>query len=123
MGRVQTIGITCSMPARGAHLSVIDMRMARRHDVACTIAAEHLGRACELVLNLRNISANGVLIEPSPGLVRGDRLILRLPALGQIEAYCIWTIDTRAGCQFERILHPEEFGAVLARMKPEALAG
>jgi hypothetical protein len=107
------------MPAGSAQLSVTDLRMARRHDVACTVWAEHLGRGRELALAVRNISVNGLLIDPSPDLGRGDRLMLRLPALGQIEAYCIWTIDTRAGCQFERILHPGEFVAVLERIKAD----
>ncbi len=107
----------CYMPG-GAQLSVMEQRMAMRHRVDCVIQAEHLKRACDIALHLRNISANGVLIDPSPDLLRGDRLILRLPALGRIEAYCLWTVDSRAGCQFERVLRPAEFDAILAQVKP-----
>lgn len=102
----------------GAQLSVTEQRMAMRHRIDCVVQAEHLNRGCEIKLRLRNLSANGVLIDPAPDLQRGDRVILRLPALGRIEAYCIWTVDTRAGCQFERVLRPAEFEAVLATIKP-----
>ncbi|KHL26771.1 hypothetical protein PK98_05510 [Croceibacterium mercuriale] len=102
----------------GAHLSVTEQRTAMRHRVDCMIRVEHLNRGCEIDLRLRNLSANGVLIDPAPDLLRGDRLILRLPALGRIEAYCLWTVDTRAGCQFERVLRPAEFDAILAQARP-----
>jgi len=101
-------------------LSVTEQRMAMRHRVDCLVQAEHLNRGCDVGMRLRNFSANGVLIDPAPELHRGDRIILRLPALGRIEAYCIWTVDTRAGCQFERVLRPAEFEAVLTAIKPTA---
>jgi len=106
------------MPGGGAQLSVTELRTAMRHRVDHVVRAEHLNRGCEIEVRLRNLSANGVLIDPAPGLQRGDRIILRLPALGRIEAYCIWTVDTRAGCQFERVLRPAEFDAVLAGIRP-----
>jgi len=106
----------------GAQLSVTEQRMAMRHRVDCAVQAEHLNRGCEMELRLRNLSANGVLIDPAPGLRRGDRMILRLPALGRIEAYCIWTVDTRAGCQFERVLRAAEFEAILATIRPASAA-
>lgn len=102
----------------GAQLSVTELRIAMRHRVDRLVQAEHLNRGCEIGVRLRNLSANGVLIDPAPALNRGDRIILRLPALGRIEAYCIWTVDTRAGCQFERVLRPAEFDAVLAAIRP-----
>ncbi|WP_121119166.1 PilZ domain-containing protein [Croceibacterium ferulae] len=109
------------MPGGSAQLSVTEQRMAMRHRVDCAVRAEHLNRGREIELRLRNFSANGVLIDPAPDLQRGDRVILRLPALGRIEAYCIWTFETRAGCQFERVLRPVEFDGVLAAIKPATI--
>ena len=105
------------MAGGSAHLSLTELRTAMRHRVDRVIRAEHLNRVADIELRLRNLSATGVLIDPAPGLLRGDRVILRLPALGRIEAYCIWTVDTRAGCQFERVLRPAEFDAILTRLK------
>ena len=36
-------------------------------------------------------------------------MIIRLPEIGRIEAYCIWTRDDRAGFQFERIIRLDDF--------------
>jgi len=102
----------------GATLSVTDLRGALRHRVDCTVRAEHLARDSELSLAVRNISPSGLMIADNPGLSRGERLILRLPKVGRVEGYCIWTVDSRAGFQFERLLRPAEFAALLDELQP-----
>ena len=59
-----------------------------------------LRRAAQAVLEMQ-IHA---MIDDARQNERGDRVIVRLPVIGRIEAYCIWSRDNRAGYQFERIL-------------------
>lgn len=99
-------------------LSVTDLRGARRHRVQCTLRAEHLASGGELALAVRNLSPTGLMIVDNPALARGERLIVRLPGVGRLEAYCIWTVDSRAGFQFERLLRPAEFAGLLDSVQP-----
>jgi len=109
--------------AAGAQLSVTDMRRASRHPVDYTVIAEHLMHG-DVKLHVTNISAHGFMIEDVENIGRGDRLIIRLPAVGRIEAYCIWLSGDRAGFQFERILRLEDFQSMIGEMQPNpALRG
>ncbi|RPF70305.1 PilZ domain-containing protein [Aurantiacibacter spongiae] len=103
--------------AGGAQLSVTDMRRSSRHPVDYCVIAEHLQRG-DLKLAITNVSAHGFMVSGVEGLARGDRLIIRLPAVGRIEAYCIWTTDERAGFQFERIIRFDDFQAMIKEMQP-----
>jgi hypothetical protein len=53
-----------------------------------------------------------------PELDRGDRVIIRLPVIGRIEAYCIWVTEGRAGFQFERIIRLDDFMAMIGELQP-----
>jgi len=109
--------------AAGAQLSVTDMRRASRHPVDYKVIAEHLLHG-DVELHVANISAHGFMIDEANNVGRGDRLIIRLPAVGRIEAYCIWLTEDRAGFQFERILRLDDFQAMISEMQPNpALRG
>ncbi len=71
-------------------------------------------------MHICNISAHGFMADQAEnlGLARGDRLIVRLPILGRIEAYVIWHRDERAGFQFERIIRLDQFMAVVEALQP-----
>jgi hypothetical protein len=101
----------------GAQLSVTDMRRSTRHPVDHTVIAEHRMHG-DMKLHVCNISAHGFMIDDAPGLSRGDRLIIRLPTVGRIEAYCIWTADNRAGFQFERIIRHDDFMSMIREIQP-----
>ena len=45
-------------------------------------------------------------------------MIIRLPVIGRIEAYCIWTTEDRAGFQFERIIRYDDFLAMIEQLQP-----
>ena len=85
----------------GAQLSVTDQRRMARHPVDHPVIAEHFGKG-DVRLHIANISANGFMIDNAEAIGRGERVIVRLPVIGRIEAYCIWVRDNRAGFQFER---------------------
>lgn len=107
--------------AAGAQLSVPELRRAARHPVDYPVIGEHrtLG---DVKLHISNLSAHGFMIdggaEGAPQLTRGDRVIIRLPIIGRIEAYCIWIAEDRAGFQFERIIRLDDFLATIEELQP-----
>jgi hypothetical protein len=101
----------------GAQLSVTDMRRSTRHPVNHNVIAEHR-QAGDMKLHICNLSAHGFMVDGAPALARGDRLIVRLPLVGRIEAYCIWIADERAGFQFERIIRLDDFVAMIRELQP-----
>ena len=103
--------------AVGAQLSVTDMRRAARHPVDFPVIAEHRVRG-DMKFHIVNISAQGFMIDDGSGLEKGDRVVIRLPLIGRIEAYCIWMRDERAGFQFERILRLDDFMSMIDELQP-----
>ena len=101
----------------GANLSVTDLRRAARHPVDFPVIAEHR-RLGDIELHVSNLSAHGFMVDDAESLQRGDRIIIRLPVVGRIEAYVIWTRDERAGFQFERILSLDDFLAIIDELQP-----
>ena len=101
----------------GAQLSVTDLRRAARHPVDYPVIAEHHARG-DLRLHIANISAHGFMVDGATDLSRGDRVIIRLPELGRIEAYVIWVRDERAGFQFERIIRLDDFERIIEALQP-----
>lgn len=101
----------------GAQLSVTDKRRAARHPVDYTVIAEHrqLG---DIHLHIVNVSAQGFMVRGEPELERGERLVLRLPVLGRIEAHLIWSHEGRAGFQFERIIRINDFLKLVDTLQP-----
>jgi hypothetical protein len=93
------------------------MRRSTRHPVDFPVIGEHRDRG-DMKLHVSNISAHGFMVETPPALDRGDRMIIRLPTIGRIEAYCIWTTGERAGFQFERIIRLDDFMYMIAELQP-----
>jgi len=103
--------------AGGAQLSVTDMRRAARHPVDYPVIAEHRQRG-DMKLHICNLSSHGFMVDNAPPMERGDRMIVRLPVVGRIEAYCIWTAEDRSGFQFERIIRTDDFLAMIVEIQP-----
>lgn len=101
----------------GAQLSVTDQRRMARHPVDHPVIGEHFTRG-DMRLHIANLSANGFMIDDARELARGDRVVVRLPVIGRIEAYVIWTRDNRAGFQFERIIRVDDFLALIDTLQP-----
>lgn len=101
----------------GAQLTVTDKRRAMRHPVDFKVIAEHrqLG---DVHLHIVNISAQGFMANADSELGRGERLSIRLPEIGRIEAHLIWTRNERSGFQFERIVRLEEFMKLVDAIQP-----
>jgi len=105
------------MPGGGAQLSVTDLRRAARHPVDFPVIAEHRQRG-DVMLKVVNISANGFMIDGSTELGKGERVTIRLPSIGRIEAFLIWNDGERAGFQFERILRLDDFMRTIDALQP-----
>lgn len=103
--------------AGGAQLSVTDMRRATRHPVDHSVIGEHRTNG-DIQLHVSNLSATGFMVDNAPALGRGDRVIVRLPVIGRIEAYCMWVADERAGFQFERIIRADDFDTMIEQIQP-----
>jgi len=101
----------------GAQLSVTELRAAARHPVDYQVIGEHrqLG---DVHVRIVNISAQGFMAKGDHGLGRGERLTIRLPVIGRIEAHVIWTRDERSGFQFERIVRSDDFLKLIDTLQP-----
>lgn len=69
-------------------------------------------------MHIVNVSARGFMIDNAVHVGRGDRVLIRLPLIGRIEAYCVWTRDERAGFQFERLLRLDDFMKMIDDIQP-----
>lgn len=101
----------------GANLSVTDLRKAARHPVDFPVIGEHQKHG-DVQMHVANLSAHGFMIDDATGLSRGDRVIIRLPVVGRIEAYVIWLSAERAGFQFERIIRLDDFMTMIDSLQP-----
>lgn len=101
----------------GAQLTVPDKRRAMRHPVDHKLIAEHRQHG-DVHLHIVNISAQGFMATGDTELSRGERLTVRLPIVGQIEAHLIWAHDGRAGFQFERIIRLDDFLKLIDAIQP-----
>ena len=103
--------------AAGAQLSVTDLRRATRLPVDHQVIGEHrlLG---DVHLHIINLSAHGFMIEGATDLGKGERVTIRLPGIGRIEAHLIWSAENRAGFQFERIIRLEDFVRLIDAVQP-----
>jgi PilZ domain len=101
----------------GAQLSVTELRRASRHPVEHPVIGEHrqLG---DVHMQIVNISAHGFMVQGDCGIARGERVVIRLPVVGRIEAHMIWQADDRAGFQFERIIRLEDFMQLIDTLQP-----
>ena len=96
----------------------LDFRIAARRRANHTVIAESKLRG-DQPIHIVNISAHGFMIDDNPGFERGDRVELRLPVIGRIEALVIWISDKRAGFQFERVLRLPNFLGLLEIISPK----
>ncbi|WP_159975609.1 MULTISPECIES: PilZ domain-containing protein [unclassified Novosphingobium] len=101
----------------GAQLTVTDKRRAARHPVDYTVIAEHR-QIGDLPLHIINISAQGFMAQGEIDIERGERLVMRLPVIGRIEAHMIWAHEGRSGFQFERIIRIDDFLKLVDTIQP-----
>lgn len=104
--------------ALAAQNNDMDLRRAARHRADHKVIAESKVHG-DQTIHIVNMSAHGFMIDNNPGFERGERVELRLPVIGRIEALVIWTVENRAGFQFERVVRLPDFLAVLEHIGPK----
>ncbi len=105
--------------SRGAALSVTDQRRAARHSVDHVAFAEHR-RLGDIKVHIINMSANGFMTEGELPIGRGERITVRFPTIGNMEAHLIWLVGDRAGFQLERVIRQDEFLGLVEAIKPNS---
>lgn len=101
----------------GAQLSVTELRRAVRHPVDYKVIGEHR-QVGDVHLRIVNISPHGFMAKGEMEFGRGERLVIRFPVVGRIEAHMIWVRDDRSGFQFERIIRNDEFLKLVDTLQP-----
>ena len=111
-----TVFVTNSDKVKQAHAQV-EESLLLRHPVDCPVIGEHrqLG---DVHLHISNLSAHGFMAVGEHALGRGERITIRLPVIGRIEAHVIWIVDERSGFQFERIIRLEDFTKLIDSLQP-----
>ncbi|SMC30526.1 PilZ domain-containing protein [Novosphingobium sp. B1] len=101
----------------GAQLSVTDLRRSTRHPVNLPVIGEHRALG-DVMLHFANVSTTGFMATDVDNLGRGERVTVRLPVVGRIEAFLVWTDGDRAGFQFERIIRLDDFNKMIRALQP-----
>jgi hypothetical protein len=81
------------------------------------VIGEHR-RLGDVLLNIVNISTTGFMVRDNLDLGRGERVTIRLPHVGRIEAFLVWNDGGRAGFQFERIIRQDDFSKMVKQLQP-----
>lgn len=79
-----------------------------------THALDADGRTVKLVLV--NMSANGLMARCAGDPISGDRLRIRLPILGYVDAIVRWSLGGRVGCELERTIPLADYYSMLMVM-------
>ena len=103
--------------AGGAQLSVTDLRRATRYSVQIPVIAEHRALG-DLMFLITNVSATGFMATGTPPLGKGERVTIRLPSIGRIEAFLVWGNHERAGFQFERVIRQDDLVRMVKSLVP-----
>ncbi len=85
-----------------------DPRRATRFPVDFTTICESR-KDGEFNVKMTNVSAHGCQLVHEVELDKGDRVVVRLPVAGRIEAFLIWSHNGRSGFEFERVIRQDEF--------------
>lgn len=89
-----------------------DSRRATRFPVDFETICE-LSPEKEISVLISNISAHGMMVADALAMEKGDRMTVRLPVAGRIEAYLVWAHQGRCGFEFERVIREPDFVAML----------
>ncbi len=94
-----------------------DLRRAARHRTEYNVIVESKPHG-DRPAHITNVSAHGFMIDNNEIFETGDRIELRLPVVGRIEAHLIWSVENRAGFQFERVIRLPDFLEMLKVVSP-----
>ena len=99
-----------------------DDRSAERRTLRLTTSHRRAGRDAGEVL-VRDLSAEGMLIESAAALTVGETISVELPRTGQHEAAVVWSSGNFYGCRFTQPLPAGSLSAALLKALPAAGTG
>ena len=70
----------------------------------------------EFTGKITNISAHGCQLVHEVALEKGDRVVIRLPIAGRIEAFLVWSHNGRSGFEFERVIRETDFAVMVDKI-------
>ena len=79
----------------------------------------------DIQVRVRNLSSGGMMAEPEVQVAQGEKVLVDLRGIGEIEATVVWTTAGRAGLAFEREIDPRKArksvpdGIKVAHHKPQ----
>ena len=103
------------MVYRQAAMAVTESRGEHRDEVhhrTRAIGADGRGHTLLLV----NISARGLMARCEAPFAVGDRIQVRMPVVGPVDAEVRWALGGRIGCQLDATIPLASYYAVLAEM-------
>lgn len=101
---------------RASNSHMPELRRATRFPVDFETIGENQKHG-EFTVKLSNISAHGCQFVHDTPLNKGDRVVVRLPVAGRIEAFLVWSHSGRSGFEFERVIRQPDFVAMLDKME------
>jgi PilZ domain len=90
-------------------------RGSRRVRVSAEIGVRKAG-CFNFQLSALDVSTHGCRVELIEAVDRGERVVVRLPALEPLGAGVAWVRGTHAGLRFDRPLHPAVFDQLVDRL-------
>lgn len=71
----------------------------------------------EFTAKLTNVSAIGCqIVHDDIDIQKGDRIVVRLPVAGRIEAFLVWSHNGRSGFEFERVIRADDFMEMIEKI-------
>lgn len=96
-----SLGETAAMPAQDQHAM-------QRHDSVLVAAISIAGDAGTHQIQVRNLSAGGMMGEGAVAISRGSSLEIDLPNVGSVAGTVAWVQDDRFGVAFASEIEPEK---------------
>jgi hypothetical protein len=91
-------------------------RKAMRHPADFPVLAARTGGE-DIKLRIVSISPTGFMAGGAIDLSAGERVTIRLPIIGEIEAQQVWSDAMRAGFAFERLIRLGDFTRMIVAMQ------
>lgn len=96
-----------------------ERRQSERDEVFYRTRASAPGLGSFLV-QVVNISANGLMARTEIDVQVGQSLTVRLPVVGTVKAEVRWSLGGRIGCQFQRMIDLTSYLDLLGTLMKEA---
>ncbi len=107
VARIMGVDDKASDPsAGGAEASTGHRRAAARDSLFLLATLSHAGDAASITARVRNLSAEGMMVETTEAFARGDRIEIELRGIGSLTGKVAWREDGRLGVAFDSRIDP-----------------